>query len=44
MALWKLGMACDEGIMAEKFITSVSEPTKQLFAYPGPAVENANRD
>ena len=44
MALWKLGMACAGGIMAEKFIQSVSGPTKQLFAYPGPAVENANRD
>ena len=44
MARWKLGTACEEGIKTEKFIASVLEPTKQLFAYPGPAVVSANRD
>ena len=44
MALWKLGFACHEGIKAENIFKVLAEPTKQIVAYPGPAVESVNRD
>ena len=44
MALWKLGFACHEGIKAENIFKVLAEPTKQIVAHPGPAVESVNRD